>query len=58
MNTLAQAFMHAWCFLPMLMPKLNFDTSDWSQDKWVLKGGNLEKQGSSFSEDLELMGPS
>ena len=51
MNTLAQAFMHAWCFLPMLMPKLNFDTSDWSQDKWVLKGGNLEKQGSSFSED-------
>ena len=30
--------------LPMLRPKLNIDIRNWSQDMWVLKGGNLEKQ--------------
>ena len=25
LNTLAQAFIHAWCFLPMLKPELNID---------------------------------
>ena len=30
--------------LPMLKPKVNIDIRNWSQDMWVLKGGNLEKQ--------------
>ena len=28
----------------MLKPKVNIDIRNWSQDKWVLKDGNLEKQ--------------
>ena len=49
LNTLAQAFINAWCFLPILMPKLNIDLRNWSQDMRVLKDGNLEKQGSSLN---------
>ena len=48
-NTLAQAVIHAWCSLPMFIPELNIDIWKWSQDMWVLKGGNLGKQGSSFN---------
>ena len=32
LNTLAQAFIYAWCFLPRLIPKLNIDMRNWSQD--------------------------
>ena len=30
--------------LPMLKPKVNIVIRNWSQDMWLLKGGNLEKQ--------------
>ena len=39
-----KAFINAWCFLPMLIPKLNIDIRNWSQDMKVLKGGNLESK--------------
>ena len=42
LNTLAQAFINAWCFLLVLIPELNTDIRNWSQDMRVLKGGNLE----------------
>ena len=32
----------------MLIPKLNIDIGNWSQDMRVLKGGKLEKQDSSL----------
>ena len=32
----------------MLIPELDIDIRNWVQDMWVLKGENLEKQGSSF----------
>ena len=32
----------------MLIPKLNIDIGNWSQDTRVLKGGKLEKQDSSL----------
>ena len=32
----------------MLIPKLNIDIENWSQDMRVLKGGKLEKQDSSL----------
>ena len=33
----------------MLKPKVNTDIKDLSQGMWNLKGGYLEKQGSSFN---------
>ena len=53
LNTLAQAFINVWCFLPTFIPKLNIPVViwKWSQDMRVLKGGNMEKQGSSFKKD-------
>ena len=32
LNSLAQAFVNEWRFLPMLLPKLSIDTGNWSQD--------------------------
>ena len=32
LNTLAQAFINPWRFLPMLIPKPNNDIRNWSQD--------------------------
>ena len=39
-------FINAQCFLPILIPRLNIDIRNWSQDMCVLKGGKLEKQRS------------
>ena len=35
------SFINAWCFLAMLIPKLNIDIRNWSQDIRVL---NLESK--------------
>ena len=42
--TLAQAFINAWCFLPMFTLKLNIDLWKWSQDMWVLKAGTWKSK--------------
>ena len=44
--------------LPMLKPKVNIVIRNWSQDMWLLKGGNLEKQKNPplvGIEDLRLL---
>ena len=38
----------------MVIPKLDIDIRNWSQDMWVLKGGNLEKVRASFNYRIEI----
>ena len=41
----------------MLIPNLNIDVRNWSLDVWILKGGDSEKQESSFDYDSINGGP-
>ena len=38
----------------MVIPKLDIDIRNWSQDMRVLKGGNLEKVRASFNYRIEI----